>query len=125
MKEITIAIVLAIAIAGLLAATGVLNNEDVEAQPQESILCPAGYTECTGVPISEPTPDPTVEPTVIVVPTAKPTPTETRFSCRHTHEHDSDWPDGEFIHYGYNHINPNEATGVFGIYDSEKCGHYE
>ena len=84
-----------------------------------SIPCPSSdYTDCTGIPV-EPTPEPTVVP-----PTAVPVPPTVRppaapLSCRHTHE----GSDGEWVHYGWNHINPNPAHGVFDSYDAERCGH--
>ena len=123
MKELIIAVFLALIVVAVMTATGMLGGDETQAQSREAISCPSGYVDCTGIPVSEPTPEPTSEPTFTVVVEIEPTPTETPFSCIHIHDYDSSWPDGEFIHYGYNHFNPNGAVGVFQSYNSERCGH--
>ena len=106
-----------------LAVAAFMSNTPVEGDERETIPCPEGYTDCTGIPVATPEATPVPEPT----------PAETPFSCSHKHEHHYFVYKGRtservakpvfHIHEGLPHLNDSDATGRWQDYDPHRCGH--
>lgn len=88
----------------------------VEGDGYVAIDCPEGYGDCKGIPLSTPEPTPVETSTPVAIPTPEPTPV---FTCIHQHNSDGVM----FVHYGHNHLDVNEAVGVYQSYSPERCGH--